>query len=232
MDPNLSWLGVRLTAIKVPTLRGAPARVDGRLLESYGSPIGPETLFSRTAIAIALLIASMTDTRAATDECRRTAEAIAVATEAPIGAASDSGFSFLIRPPFYMSLTCPSPDASGDFPPALNIRFEGYPASSDFFEVVGTAGAAVIKLSAMLINQESAILFFEGVERPIGSGRGEYDGVTHVDRHRKADVLQADHGCITDLAAAEGRQPVAEVITGVIFKDGVEVTKTANQCAA
>jgi hypothetical protein len=184
------------------------------------------------AVTVALLIASMTDARAATDECRRTAEAIAVAREARLVPHLIAASHFSSERHFTCrSLALPRTQV-GTSPLALNIRFEGYPASSDFFEVVGTAGAAVIKLSAMLINQESAILFFEGAERPIGSGRGEYDGVTHVDRHRKADVLQADHGCITDLAAAEGRQPVAEVITGVIFKDGVEVTKTANQCAA
>jgi hypothetical protein len=134
-----------------------------------------------TAVAVAIIIGSMTEVRAVIAECHQTAEAVAVATEAPIDATSDSGFSFLIKPPFHMSLTCPPPDATGDFTPALNIKFESYPATFDFFEVVGTAGAAVVKLPAMLIIKKAQHCFSKALNNQSGQGEVNMMGVMHVD---------------------------------------------------
>jgi hypothetical protein len=134
-----------------------------------------------TAVAVALIIGSMTEVRAVTTECHQTAEAVAVATEVPIDAASDSGFSFLIKPPYHMSLTCPPPDASGDFTPALNIRFESYPATSDFLAMVGTAGAAVVKLPAMLMIKKAQHCFSKAMNDQSGQGEVNMMGVMHVD---------------------------------------------------
>ena len=45
-------------------------------------------------------------------------------------------------------------------------------------------------------------------------------------------VFKLLDGCLAHLAPLEGTEPVAEVITGVTFRDGVEVCTTSEPRAA
>jgi hypothetical protein len=68
------------------------------------------------AVAAMLAVLSMTHVHAATDDCRRIAEAISVATEAPIDGENDNGFTFRIKPPLRLSLAVVSPTHPGHLP--------------------------------------------------------------------------------------------------------------------
>jgi hypothetical protein len=144
------------------------------------------------AVAATLVILSLTHVHAATDDCRQVAEAISIATEAPIDGENDNGFTFRTKPPLRLSLSCRLPDATqAAFQTTLNVDFEDYPAPLEFFDVVGAAGEAVVKLPVILIIKKAQHCLSKALKDQSGEGEVNVPGGMHVECRVSA---KADQG--------------------------------------